>query len=134
VSCIGAGDCWAVGSTGRSGSWAALAEQYTGGGWSVAAETASTVSSGWLSELSAVTCAGSGVCWAVGAMESPPGYDGWTSIETNTGGGWSAVTSSTPAEGALLSGVACTSTGQCWAVGYSTPGSGGTEPLIERET
>ena len=72
------------------------------------------------SQLQAMTCAGAGDCWAVGYYADASGAD-HTLIEHDTGGGWTVVSSPTPAGDGDINpdGVPCASADECWAVGYS---------------
>ena len=138
VSCIGSGDCWAVGSSGPGTTGSSLIEEGEGGDWTVAAgPTPPAAPEGWLDELSAVSCTGSAGCWAVGSLESPaPDAAEFPEIDQETSTGWRAVAGPALPEGSSsqLSGVSCTGPDACWAVGYSAPAGGAYQPLLERET
>jgi hypothetical protein len=104
VSCTSENHCWAVGSTAMTAtSSAPLIEQYGGTSWSVAASPAPVSEE---SQLMGVACAG-----------AAPSL-----IEGDTGSGWRVVASPSPPGNAEteLNGVACTSTGECFAVGGVT--------------
>jgi hypothetical protein len=119
VACISADDCWAVGdSIAAGGNPETLIEQDTGGGWSVVSYSASAPGPVTNASLSAVTCAGSGDCWAVGSVNDGTATGmPWTLVEENAGNGWSTVPSLTPPDGDYLDGVTCIAGGDCWAVG-----------------
>jgi hypothetical protein len=76
------------------------------------------------SGLYAVYCVSAGDCWAVGTYDKGSGNTGATLNQALHWNGhkWSAVTVPNPSEGGLkvnvLNGVRCTSSSNCWAVGY----------------
>ena len=126
VTCAGVDECWAVGSTITEGTEYALIEEFAGGTWTVRSRGAATTA------LDAVTCAGAGDCWAVGCSAATtaagcavPG-SGLVQplIEHYAGGEWQVVTS--PSIGALgqgyLTGVACSTSNDCWTVGSAAVG------------
>jgi hypothetical protein len=124
VACATATECWAVGVAGDDET---LIEQYSGSGWAVVTSppVPGTDPGHNFPSLVAVTCADSEECWAVGntGVGDYPVEGGFVTeqpvIEEYTGGSWSVVTSphiSSP-NGALLAGVACVSSNDCWAVG-----------------
>jgi hypothetical protein len=83
-------------------------------------------------ELQAVACAARTACQAVGSRgagedEADVLTEGWN------GSSWSRETSPSPLRGfQMLSGVACPSTTDCWAVGNGSPVTGnGDRMLIE---
>ena len=122
ISCVSAGDCWAVGR------WAAhpLIEQYTGT-WAIVTSPSTTAAL-----LSGVTCLSSGVCWAVGY--SYAGSADQTLIEQETSGTWAIVPSQDVSGGDDdLLGIGCVSATQCMAVGSTDTGTG-EQTLIEQDT
>ncbi len=125
VSCGGAGACISVGSFAGT-----LAERWNGTAWSL---TSTPNMPGVLnSDLVSVACSTSDSCMAVGNQETSAG--GQTSLaETWNGTSWSIQ--KTPAvSGALtvmLSGVTCTSSNACVAVGWYASTAGTQEPLAE---
>lgn len=79
------------------------------------------VTSSGISGLTAVTCAGTDDCWAVGD----------NAVAHYSGGGWAAFPPAVVAvQGYNLDGIACIGPGDCWAVGGFTSGHGGL-PLLE---
>jgi hypothetical protein len=128
VTCVSAGDCWAVGSSsanGRNGPNQTLIEHETGNGWAVVSSPSPSSS-----QLSGVACVRFDECWAVGTS-----YNGTTTqvlIEHLTGSGWTTVSPNPSQEGTLF-GVTCASASDCWAVGHSFPGGIG-HGLIEHFT
>lgn len=137
VACVNANDCWAIGSNFGGESFEALAEHYTGDGWSIVPIPFPPGTSG--TQLSAVTCISSTDCWAVGyssqGYEETPEYSEETLVEQYTGSGWEIVSSPDPpgSTGSGLDGVTCTSAGDCWAVGYTGMAGGNQQPLIEQD-
>ncbi len=83
-------------------------------------------------QLSAVTCASSVFCVAVGNQATGSGTD--TLIEQWDGTKWSIVTSPDPvgAGDSQLSGVSCAGPSFCVAVGVSGPGNTLVDPLVEQ--
>jgi hypothetical protein len=141
VACVGANECWAVGST----SDGVLIENYSGAAWSV---TVNDDGAGGGTGLGRLMCVSASDCWAVGGTF---GVGVQPLIEHYSTGAWALVASplvSGSPDGGLLSGVACTSAERCWAVGAiepvpngageplgtatAHPYAGGGEPLIER--
>jgi hypothetical protein len=122
VSCVSAAACVAVGADGNL----ALVEQWDGTAWSVVPSPA--VGANASNELSGVSCTSASVCVAVGSF-TPSGQATQTLVEQWDGTSWSV--SPSPDEDAarpnVLSGVSCTSSSACTAVGdASNP-----QPLVE---
>jgi len=108
VTCVGAGDCWAVGcSSNAAGGDQTLIEQDTGDGWNVVANPPDSGGQLW-----DVTCVSAGDCWAVGYSAGPSPL-----IEHYANSGWGVVSSGP--YGHQLDGVTCVSAGDCWAAGGS---------------
>jgi hypothetical protein len=132
IACVGPADCWAVGDVGPidSSRFQPLIEHYSGTGWSVVPSP----DPGSGGDLTAVSCPTATECWAVGTSggEGDGGSgESWTSplIEHYEGDTWTVAT--TPGIGAGgLTGVACSNSNGCWAVGHSGWGSGA-QPLVE---
>ncbi len=126
LSCVSAGDCWAVGEyDDLTGASHALVEHDGGSGWSIVSTPAAPGGAGEL--LSGITCVTAQDCWAVGRTLQAQG-DSAALIEQYGGGGWTIVASpagpvSTTTQ---LAAVACVSPEHCWAVG-----TGSTSALIE---
>lgn len=122
VTCVSAGDCWAVGGTANNPP-SPLIEHYMTGTWVV-----DPTRNPSLAQLDRVTCVSTEDCWAVGgpADRSPlktliEHYTGTTwDISVNTGGG-------------ELSGVTCVNAEDCWALGNARNVSG-RERLTEHYT
>jgi len=127
VRCTSAANCWAVGEdTSNSGALLNEALHWNGTKWSSATIPSPGGTTNGLSELAGVFCTSASDCWAVGSYSTNGGgfflnqalhWNGasWTQATTpNPGGTASGATSE------LVSG-ACTSPGNCWAVGdYGT--------------
>jgi hypothetical protein len=132
VTCATADDCWAVGDSGTANG--TVIEQDAGSGWTVVSSPPAP-SGSVNSQLAAVTCVTVNDCWAVG--DSNPADSGTQSlIEQNAGSGWSIVSSPDPS-GSLfsqLTGVACVTADECWAVGYSSAYNASSQTLIEEDT
>jgi hypothetical protein len=141
VTCLSAGDCWAVGYSSGAGSAGAgsqtLIEQNTGSGWSIVSSPDPS-SAGDGGQLAGVACVSAAGCWAVGYWDAVNGVPR-TLIEQYAGSGWSIVSSPGPSPspnqsvgaGSVLLGVTCASESGCWAVGYSNGSKGTTEGLVE---
>jgi hypothetical protein len=134
VRCISASNCWAVGSFTNPGNGLFELNQalhWNGRRWSlVATPDPGSSSKGALDGLSAVRCTSAGNCWAVGIFVQPVGtgeseallnqalhWNGrrWSQASTPDPGGAGATASNG------LNAVACTSSGNCWAIGsYGT--------------
>ena len=130
VGCRGANDCWAVGiRTHSDQQQVPLVYHYGGGSWTAA--SAPTTAPGDSEGFWGINCAQGGSCWAVG--DNFPANGGRvTFIERNTGSGWQVVSSPTPAgDQALLTGVACGTANDCWAVGGAS-GNNSEFTLVER--
>jgi hypothetical protein len=99
--------------------------------WTIAASPDPTGSTG--SYLNGVSCTSATNCFAVGyfTTASSPGR---AFVERWNGTKWSIVTSNVPSgsTGSYLNGVSCTSTTNCFAVGYFTTASNPGRTLIER--
>jgi hypothetical protein len=158
VTCTGAADCWAVGYAGRGpligpGPFVTLIEHWDGTRWSIVPSPSVRRSSG----LSAVSCATSADCWAMGAWMRPHG----TSGPNGTGGGtltehwdgtaWAKVATPTDSGGvstwmpgglappvvdigATMNDVSCARDDACMAVGNGKydVSLGGSKALTQR--
>jgi len=119
VACASPPQCWAVGSDGQT-----LIEDWTGGAWTIVASPDVGTAT---NTLSGVTCPSSIDCWVVGSYTIPAGCCTQTLIERWDGASWAVVTlpDETSGNGSpvsnVLSGVTCTSTSDCWAVGGQQP-------------
>ncbi len=126
ITCVDAGDCWAVGHTGDG----TLIEQYAGGAWSyVSSPNPPSVIQ---PELTSVSCVSLDDCWAVGWGQTSTVGAYQTLIEHYTGSAWTIVASpnGSEANSNLLNGIACVTASECWAVG----GAQATSPLVEQYT
>src|SRR5204862_4161737 len=107
-----------------------LIEHWNGVSWSIV--TSANPSSGY-NYLNGVTCTSAMDCWAVGEYSNGSDPGRRTLIERWNGISWSLVVS--PNTGSMdnnhLNNVTCTSSSDCWAVGYSNVG-GLDRTLIER--
>ncbi len=147
VSCVTASDCWSVGSTldPTSGSTdRSLAFHWNGSSWARAVIPASGQNA---DQLSSVSCVDATDCWAVGAASANPfnsdvlpdlfyksqGAEPWV---LHWGGStWSGSPQPDPQSptGAVLTGVTCVISTDCWAVGSTMNAAGHfNEPLAER--
>ena len=111
-----------------------LIKSWTGGAWTTAASPDVGTAT---NTLSGVTCPSPTDCWAVGSYTLPAGGATQTLIEKWDGISWAVVSSPNetfPSDGSaeanVLSGLTCTSTSACWAVGNYQPTWGQT--LIEQ--
>lgn len=114
VTCVGASDCWAVGSGSQLYGGQALIEHNTGSGWLIVS-TPSLYAGG---TLTGVTCVNASNCWAVGGyLNSGSGGPNTSLIEHYDGISWTQVTSPPLGTVNLLASVACVNSADCWAVG-----------------
>jgi hypothetical protein len=132
VTCVSSAVCWAVG--GKPGS--PLAEHWNGSTWSVV-----PVPDGTLLKhpeptgLVGVSCVSAEDCWAVGNYVVTVGSSAsYTSVfEHWNGSSWSATTTAQASEDPGVTGIACVSSSDCWAVGSVDTGSeGNSQTLTER--
>ena len=129
VSCSSASDCFAVGS--------GLFEHWNGSSWSIV----SGASAGSGAGLFSVSCPSPTSCFAVGdiATETATTFAAKSLIEHWDGSTWSIVPSPvvSGATDVFLSGVSCTSSTSCFAVGASSSSPATFDqfvgsPLVER--
>ena len=122
ISCTSSTACTAMGNwekTTTGVSEVPLVESLSGTTWS----THVLGGVGFLTFMSGVTCTTSTHCVAVGNAETGAGYE--VVVETGSGSSWTPTTGINPSGGSYpnLSGVSCSSTTACVAVGeYSTTG------------
>lgn len=105
----------------------------TGPGWSLV--TSANTSATQTNYLNDTTCASASDCWAVGYYNNGSGGSGvaQTLIEHWDGAAWAIFASPNVGPGGnLLEGVTCTSTANCWAVGYYFNASSVAQTLVER--
>jgi hypothetical protein len=129
-SCANSFSCWAVGVTinniNSNSTFSPLVESWNGTSWSLASTPPIPAANG--GGLFSVTCLDGSDCWAVGAVLGVAGDGSPTGSLTEhwDGNSWSIVPSPTPVGdvGALLQGVSCTSSSNCWAVGAGTDQNG----------
>jgi hypothetical protein len=123
VSCASAANCIAVGNQQTSaGVMTALAEHWNGSTWALL--TAVNPSGGTGVSLNAVSCPSASYCIAVG-MNQPTVASSTAVAESWNGSTWTLQSPVSPAK-AWLSGISCTATNNCVAVGSDSAG-----PLAE---
>jgi hypothetical protein len=137
VTCARPDECWAVGSQ----STGAFMEEFDGASWNVVSSSALTRIG-----LAAVACPSPTDCWAVGSTGAPTTPTAPLQaplIAQYIGTGWEMASSpfvQGGPNGAVLSGIACSSADDCWAVGtiqealwdlVGTPPPNTAPPLIE---
>ena len=131
VACLSATDCWLVGGAVFSPAYPAvsytLVEHWDGSGLTVVPSTGADV--GWTNSLSSVACPTSSLCWAVGTSTGPdsPTQDLQGIIASSSGGPWTASVHGLTND--VFNDVSCGSATDCWAVGYSEPKLGTSDPL-----
>jgi hypothetical protein len=128
VSCFTATGCWAVGvESGSGGTEVPFTEETAGAGWSI-------ISSPQVGgALQGVSCATATSCQAVGVQGSTTIW-GAPLAERFANGGWSLLsTPATSSGNGDLTGVACVTASDCWAVGTQVTSSNGAvrAPLVE---
>ena len=120
VTCVSPSNCWAVGRYSNGSVGATLTQRWDGTSWTIVSSPNPDPLIVLANELDAVTCASASDCWAVGHSYNRVVSAWQTLIERWNGSSWSIVTSpnSSPTQGNFLAGVTCTSSSNCWAVGY----------------
>jgi hypothetical protein len=122
VTCTSATDCVAVGQYyGSTSRWQTLIEHWDGSSWTIAISPNGLIDQH--NYLNGLTCVSSSDCWAVGYYLN--GLANQTLIEHWNGTIWTMVLSANtdPMRENILSGVTCTSTSDCWAVGSNWTGT-----------
>ena len=117
VTCVSSADCWAVGSSDAYSQ--ALIERWDGTSWTIVPSTQAG------NPLNAVTCLSASDCWAAGPYYTP-NPPAQTLLMHWDGTSWTKVVSpnTSATQSNTLSGIACASSSDCWAVGeYSSRGS-----------
>ena len=138
LACSSATSCWAAGEYGTLGTPETLLNQvlrWNGRTWSqVAVPEPGGTGSGSSQELHSASCTSAANCWAAGDYV-PSGGDTLATLNLAlhwNGRTWSQVV--TPNPGGFAAGddnelrtLSCTSSTNCWAVGFSQAGIGGPE-------
>ena len=125
VACSSAGSCIAAGyDITSAGIFAPLAEAFEEGSWSI--QTIPNPRGNITSELYGTSCSSSDSCAAVGSYYIDTSGDVVTLAEVWNGSKWKIETTPNPAGSTLseLTGVSCTRTDFCTAVGYYGTESG----------
>ena len=124
VACISTANCWAVGTSFSQ----TLIERWNGAAWAIVPSP--NVSGADFNLLRGVACASAADCWAVG-------YGGTNStsvyqplMEHWDGNSWTIVSSPSVPQQDFINGIACASSSDCWAVGFSSNQSS-VQSLIE---
>ena len=119
VSCFSPTSCTAVGTFNNGTFNQTLIESWDGANWSIVADTPNQPNGA--NVLYAVSCSSATSCTAVGNYYDTSASTPKTLIESWNGGSWSIVPSPSPGSSNNdLSGVSCTSSSNCTAVGYFT--------------
>jgi hypothetical protein len=124
VACPSASDCWAVGYSDVAGSHSqTLIEHWDGSSWTIVSSPNSSTSES--NFLLGITCTSATDCWAVGHHDSGDVAVFVTLILHYNGTSWSVVSSPnvTEAQDNEFRSVTCTSSADCWAVGYWSIGN-----------
>ncbi len=132
VTCTSATECFAVGSNAddRTGISQTLIERWDGSSWTI---VASPNRNSW-NRLYGVTCTSSTSCFAVGFNNDNSYGNPQTLIEQWNGSSWSIVASPNPSTlKDYLFSVACTSSAQCFAVGYYGNGADYAEQTLIKQ-
>ncbi len=119
VSCTSSASCTAVGNygtSGKNGAGLTLAEAWNGTAWSV--QTTASPSGATSSSLDSVSCSSASSCMAVGWYFNKSGTE-FTLAEVRSGTSWSISSTPNPSGSTfpMLSGVSCTLSTACTAVG-----------------
>ncbi len=132
VSCTSVGNCVAVGFyENPAGKPQAMTATETKGKWAKQRKVNSPAGAGssgnTYATLGGVSCTSAGNCSAAGYYENTSGGDDLLALTEKAGAWGKAIEVRSPqsATSAWFQGVSCTSAGNCTAVGYSRPTSGG---------
>ncbi len=133
VTCASPSDCWAVGSSAleQEGFTLNLIMRWNGSAWSLVPSP----NTGDGSYLNAVTCVSAAECWAAGTYYQSASGKGLTLVQKWNGTSWATVATPNPmaASQTRFHDLTCSSTDECWAVGY-TSATNFARTLIERYT
>jgi hypothetical protein len=148
TACPSAGDCVGVGSyPDATGSDQAMVATETGGTWGQATQAALplnavTTAGQQSARLFSVVCTGAGSCVAGGQyIDTNDNYE--PMVATETGGSWATAgelqlpTNATTTAGhqdSEVNSLACTSAGNCVAIGQYIDTSGNYQPMVATET
>ena len=124
-------DVWAVGNEDSLGINLTLTLHYNGVSWSIVGSA--HLSGNYYEYLQSVTAVSSSDVWAVGMAVKHNNTIYQTLTEHWNGASWTVVGSpvTSASQSNFLTGVAATSTGNVWAVGYVTVGVFGNQTLTE---
>ena len=134
VYCTDFDNCVAVGdyiTPGASGATLTLIESWKGGSWSISPSADPSTTTNL---LTSVYCTVSTSCVAVGSDEMGSGEleRSDTLVESLTENTWSVIPTQDTGKGDTLSGVSCTTSARCTAVGYAFNGdTGGSFTVVE---
>jgi len=133
ISCTASNACIAVGlyATSENVPTETLAESWNGTSWSV--QSTPNPSGSTNSHFNAISCVAADACTADGTWQNSSGVNG-TLLETWNGASWSLVSTPNPSDlyAAQFTGVSCTASDACTAVGYYENTSFVSETLAER--
>jgi hypothetical protein len=117
VSCPSPSNCWAVGAASNGSGYDTLIQRWDGTSWTI---VPSPNPSSTYNVLFGVTCWSASECWAVGWYSGTQTNNApQTLIEHWDGTSWTVVPSPNgDTRQDVLTGVACASASNCWAVGY----------------
>ncbi len=132
ITCVSSSECWAIGYYYNGTANQTLVERWDGTSWTIA--TSPNTSSTQTNVLSAIACASSPECWAVGIYFTGSTYQ--TLIEGWDGNSWSIVSSPNVITTRInkVDAVRCSTATDCWAVGYYNADNGVNQTLTEHYT
>jgi len=121
VACVSSSDCWAVGFNFYGNVARSETMHWDGSSWNIVASPNTALDRN--NYLGHVTCLSASDCWAVGNSSDDIGTETQALSMHWDGNAWSNITvspidTSQSAE-TVFEGVACNSTSDCWAVGFS---------------
>lgn len=118
VACVASSDCWAVGTFTDITTDHTLIQHWDGSAWTIVASPNAGVDQANM--LSSIACSSATSCVAVGSALTGGNYQ--TLILRWDGTTWSIIASpnTSASQSNFLSGVACASANDCWAVGSAT--------------
>jgi hypothetical protein len=119
VSCTSSTSCFAVGDTGHEpGPFVTFVERWNGTSWAIVPSPSPHPFGFTNVALNAVSCTSTTSCFVVGSGYDVFGDTEFGFVERWNGTRWTTVSNPNPTTGSVLDGVSCTSTTNCFAVGY----------------
>jgi hypothetical protein len=133
ISCVSATQCVAVGNDDLPGGQQGVAYVLSDGTWTATPDVNPPGPTNRVVTLQGVSCLSATSCVAVGSFTTVPNLVQYPLAEVLSSGKWTTTLSTNPpaAFGSFLSGVSCTSTTSCEAVGTWLGGNTHQQALVE---